>query len=170
MRKLTHDDLLQQFHLLRSDPQKYLTLTSEFIRQHPDTPDGYFSRHWAWGRIGRQDLALADLNKVLGLEKNPVSFRERGMVLRRLGEYRKALNDFDRSESLDPKGFVESWGPLFRADCHARLGNEEAALADCARLADDHWTPGLHGAPRGNKHEVIAEIRRLAATARTRSS
>ena len=88
------------------------------------------------------------------------------MVLRQLGEYRKAIDDFDRSDALDAKGFVDSWGPLFRADCHARLGNEEAALADCARLADDHWTPGIHGSPAGNKQEVIAEIRRRAVAAR----
>jgi len=166
MRELTFDDLLQQFHLLRSDPQRYLALSEEFIQQHPDDPDGYLSRHWAWGRLGRHDLALADLNKALGLEQNPVSFQERGMVLRQLGEYRKAIDDFDRSDALDAKGFVDSWGPLFRADCHARLGNEEAALADCARLADDHWTPGIHGSPAGNKQEVIAEIRRRAVAAR----
>lgn len=166
MRQTTYDDLLQQFDLLRSDPRKYLDLTEDFIRQHPDHSGGYFSRHWAWDRLGRPDLAVEDLNKSISLEQHPVSFRERGHMFRRLGDYHNAIQDYARSEALDPEGFVNSWGPLFRADCHARLGNEEAALTDCARLADDHWTPGLHGAPAGNKQEVIAEVRRRAAAAR----
>ncbi len=35
------------------------------------------------------------------------------------------------------------------------------SLADCATLRDDHWTPGVCGAPAGNKDEVTEEIRRL---------
>lgn len=58
------------------------------------------------------------------------------------------------------------FGPLFRADCHARLGDEAAALADCETMPDDHWTPGLFGTPVGTKQEVAAELRRRAAAAR----
>ena len=166
MRKLTHDDLLQQFHLLRSEPQKYLELIEEFIQRNPSDPNGYFRRHNAWDRLGRKDRALDDLNKSLTLEQHPITLKARGILLRGLGRYREALRDFDRVEALDPDLFVDSWCPLFRADCHAQLGNEEAALTDCARLTDDHWTPGLFGAPAGNKQEVIAEIRRRAAAAR----
>ena len=49
---------------------------------------------------------------------------------------------------------------------HARLGDEEAALADCAKLLDEHWTPGIFDTPRGDKQEVTARIRVLAAAAR----
>ncbi len=111
-----------------------------------------------------------DLNKSLTLEQHPITLKARGILLCDLGRYREAVRDFDQVEAPDPDLFVDSWCLLFRADCHARLGNEEAALTDCARLAENHWTPGLFGAPAGNKQEVMAEIRRLAATARTRSS
>ena len=64
-----------------------------------------------------------------------------------------------------PKGMGKYRG-ISLADCHARLGNLEAALADCAALRDDHWTPGVFGAPAGTKAEVTAEIRRLALALR----
>jgi hypothetical protein len=46
------------------------------------------------------------------------------------------------------------------------VGDEASALDCCARLPDNHWTPGLDGAPAGNKAEVAAELRRIAAEAR----
>jgi hypothetical protein len=49
---------------------------------------------------------------------------------------------------------------------HARLGNEVAALACCAQLPDDFWTPGFEGAPGGGKAEIADELRRRAAQAR----
>jgi tetratricopeptide (TPR) repeat protein len=183
MPKMTYDDLQEHFHLLRTAPEKYLVLAKELIYAEPDGSDGYWSRYQALTSLKRYEEALADLNKVLSIERaspDPDSFRcrekewltylARGNVLRALGRYREALDDFNRTEVLDPDGWDGSFIPLFRAECHARLGNEEAALADCAALSDDHWTPGLLGAPMGNKAEVIAEVRRLAAEARGKRS
>jgi tetratricopeptide (TPR) repeat protein len=153
-------------------------LAEEFIRAEPDDSYGYWSRYQALDSLERYEEALADLNKVLSIEEsmfNPddlgsrqkawVTYLARGNVLRALGRYREALDDFNRTQKLDPGPWEGTLTPLFRAECHARLGDEEAALADCAALSDDHWTPGLLGAPKGDKAEVIAEIRRLAAEA-----
>jgi hypothetical protein len=57
------------------------------------------------------------------------------------------------------------FGLLFQADAHARLGNEAAALAYCARLPDDFWTPGIEGAPGGKKAQIAEELRRIAGEA-----
>ena len=167
MTKITDDDLMQHFNLLRTDPQKYLSLADEVVRSNPDDPHAYFSRYQAWNRLGRKDLALADLNKTLSLEHHWITYESRGNLLCELGRYRAALDDFNRAEAMDPEEWAGGFGPLYRADCHACLGDETAALADCARLPDDHWTPGLFGAPAGNKDQVIAEIRRRAAAARS---
>jgi len=58
---------------------------------------------------------------------------------------------------------------LYEADSHAHLGDEASALDCCSRLPENHWTPGLDGAPAGNKAEVAAELRRIAAAARRKS-
>jgi hypothetical protein len=55
---------------------------------------------------------------------------------------------------------------LVQADCHARLGNEAAALACCARLHDDFWTGSIEGAPGGSKAEIAEKLRLIAADAR----
>jgi tetratricopeptide (TPR) repeat protein len=90
------------------------------------------------------------------------------MVYRHVGEYEKALEDFDRAEAIDPEGWEKDivLGLLDQADAHARLGNEAAALACCARLPDDFWTPGLDGAPSGGKAEIADKLRQIAADAR----
>jgi tetratricopeptide (TPR) repeat protein len=89
-------------------------------------------------------------------------------VYRHLGEYEKALEDFDRGEAINPKRWEEDvvFGLLYQADTHARLGDETAALACCARLPDDFWTPGIEGAPGGSKAEIADKLRHIAAGAR----
>jgi tetratricopeptide (TPR) repeat protein len=118
-------------------------------------------------KIGEPRRALDDLNKVIEVDPTPVSFFSRGEVYRHIGEYEKALADFRRAEVIDPKDWQDgAFGPLFQADAYARLGNEAQALACCAHLPDDFWTPGIAGAPGGGKAEVAEKLRRIAAEAR----
>ncbi len=83
--------------------------------------------------------------------------------------YETALEDYSRGEALEPEEWA-SFASLYQAGCHARLGDETSALACCARLPDDHWTPGLHGAPAGDKAAVADALRRIAAEARAGAS
>ena len=167
MPKITREDLSQNFHLLRTAPEKYLALAEELVRADPEKPDGYWCRHMAFDSLKQYELSLADLNKVLSLDQQWINYECRGNALRALGRYQEALEDYNRAEAANPEEWQGGFGRLFRAECHARLGNESAALEDCGALRDDHWTPGLLGAPAGNKDQVIAEVRRLAAGART---
>jgi tetratricopeptide (TPR) repeat protein len=163
--EITHDDIDRQFYLLRTEPQKFLTLTNEFVKQRPRDAGAYFVRHQAWSEVGQPELALADLEKSLELEDRPAPYEARGRLLQDLGRYQEAIEAYDHCERLDPAQWQGGFGPLFRADCHYRLGNEAAALADCDTLPNDHWTPGLLGAPAGTKSEVAKELRRRATAA-----
>jgi len=171
MKEPTSSEEILTFHkLLRSDPQAYLRIVNDRIRENPVNYHAYFDRHFAWMKIGEPRRALEDLNKAIELNPHVASFLSRGEVHRHLGEYERALEDFDRAEAIDPDQWEKNivFGLLFQADTHARLGNEAAALACCARLPDDFWTPGIQGAPGGSKAEVAAELRRRAADARRR--
>jgi tetratricopeptide (TPR) repeat protein len=154
------------YKLLKSDPERFLAIVQDYVRQYPTDPNGYFRRHHAWERLGRRDLALKDLDHSLRLEPHWVTFLSRGCLLRELGRYDDAIADFNRAEAADPESWPMALGPLYRADCHARQGNEAAALADCARLPDDHWTPGVFGTPAGDKQEVTAKIREIARSSK----
>src|SRR5262249_35997326 len=149
------------YDLLDSDPHRFLQMANEVITSNPQDRNGYLSRHRGWDAIGRQDLALADLDKALSLRDSQITRQSRAELLRRLGRRPEAIAEFDRAESMNPSLWPTGFGPLFRAHSHAVLGNLEAALADCAALPNDHWTPELDGAPGGTKAEVTAEIRRL---------
>ena len=164
--EVTHDEIDRQFYQLLKDPERFLELTNQLIERHPDDPLAYFSRHQAWESLGLLDFALADLDTSLALEDHYSTHDARGDVLRRLGRYREAIDEYKRSEQMNPIQWEGGFGRLFRADCHARLGDEAAALADCETMPNDHWTPGLFGTPAGNKQEVAAELCRRAAAAR----
>ena len=165
----TAEEVLALDKLLDSDPQAYLRIVNGWIDKNPANTHAHFRRHFVWMKIGEPGRALADLDKVIELDPTPVSLFSRGEVYRHIGEYEKALADFDHGEAIDPKDWqAGGFGPLFQADTHARLGNEAAALACCARLPDHFWTPGMHDTPVGGKAEIADALRRIAAEARRR--
>jgi tetratricopeptide (TPR) repeat protein len=158
--KVLHD-------LLRSHPRRYLRIVNEWIAENPGNSHAYFDRHFAWLKLGEPQRALADLDMVIQLDPKPVAFWSRGEVYRRIGEYAKALEDLDRGEAINPAQWTEdAFGLLVQADCHAKLGNEAAALACCERLPDDFWTGSVHGAPGGSKAEIAEKLRQIVADAR----
>lgn len=163
----TAEEVRALHSMLRTDPQRYLRIINSWIEINPRNAHAFFERHLGWLKTGEPARALEDLNRVIELDPEPVAFRSRGEVYRRLGEYKKALADFSRGEALDPKQWEnDAFGVYYQADVHARLGDESAALSCCARLPDDFWTPGIDGAPGGGKAEISDQLRRIAADAR----
>src|SRR6266481_5306366 len=113
MAQVTIADLMSD--LLRSDPQSYLELVQEFVRQNPNDWRGYGFRHEAWSELGRHDLALADIDNAIALrEPHPLLHLLRGMVLRRLNRHQAAVEEFGRSREMDPESWVHMFGPLYR--------------------------------------------------------
>jgi len=154
-------------NILRYQPERYLTIVNKWIKEYAGDIEAYFSRHLAWMKLGQPWLAIDDLNKVINAGGNEIELMSRGEVYRDLGDHQKALDDFARAEALDPVEWDgHQVGLLFQADSHARLADEASALAYCARLQDDFWTPGLNGAPAGNKAEIAERLKEIAAEAR----
>lgn len=166
MRDKSPETLKAEVDLLMAKPEAYLQMMTERLRQDPNDASLYFSRHHASARLGRLDDALADLDRSVEMDDMPIKRLARGAVLARLGRYRDALTDFQLGEAADTDKFIGNYWPLHGADCHARLGNLEAAMSECARITDGFFSPGLDGTPRGYKPEIEAELRRRAAAAR----
>jgi tetratricopeptide (TPR) repeat protein len=153
--------------LFRSDTARYLQIVNGWIVENPNNSHAYFDRHFAWMKLGDPQRALDDINKSIELEPEPVAFTMRGEVYRFLGDYQKAVADYARAEALDPEEWQENgFCLLYQADAHAHLGNEPAALACCARLRDDFWTPGMNNTPGGGKAEIAQKLRQIVADTR----
>lgn len=132
------DDDDKEFRRLYTDPSKFLELMNELVDQNPADAHAYFRRHWAWKELGSPALALDDLDKSLTLEDHYVTHRVKGRLLYVMGRYKEAIASLDRCQQAAPAKWPEAFGPLLRADCYARLGDEAAALADRHTLPDDH--------------------------------
>jgi tetratricopeptide (TPR) repeat protein len=152
---------------LRHDPARSLGICERYVSAHPDDADGLFSRFQALRRLGEYERALADINRVLELDPNCAGYSSRGDLFHGVGDYRRGIEDLTHARELNEWEWKTSFDPHMRADCYARLGRLDEALADCEFISDDHWMPaGVRGLPGGNKQEFIAEIRRRAALAR----
>ena len=155
------------FGLLRSDPQRFLKVVSGWIAENPANSGAYFTRHHGWMQIGEPLRALQDLDRSIELRPTQMDFLSRGDVLRHLGRYPEAIAAYRQGEAMDPRAWEEGvLGLYYQADTYARLGDEKTALAYCARLPDDFWTPGLQGAAAGGKAEVGDRLQAIAAKAR----
>jgi tetratricopeptide (TPR) repeat protein len=83
------------------DAKKY----SSDITRHPDDPDAYILRARAYRSLGRQEDAIADLTKAIGLSKHPYYVAQattnRGEIYLELGEYSTAEADFSAVIELE---------------------------------------------------------------------
>jgi len=164
---ISPEDVFALHKLRRANLRRYLDIVNEWLRKNPKNFRAYFQTAFRVERRGEPRRALADLNKVVELAPTPAAFCARGRVYRQIGEHENALADFRRGEAMNPKESEDAAITLlYQADSHALLGDAANALACCARLRDDFWTPGLDGAPGGGKAEIAKELRRIAAEAR----
>ncbi|HUN51517.1 MAG TPA: tetratricopeptide repeat protein [Candidatus Sulfotelmatobacter sp.] len=139
-----------------------LALCDEAIRQQPDQPHGYQRRGGTLRQMGRLNEALAGFNKLVELVPDrEYAYYGRGTVLFELGRYAEAVADYSRSAELDHDQFFGAVNYLYRAECYFRLGDYEAALADCARVPDDFDFPGFRNRPNGSKQLIIDDIERI---------
>jgi tetratricopeptide (TPR) repeat protein len=147
---------------LAGDFTTALSMCEAVIRQQPDQPRGY---HWRGGtlqQMGRFQDALIDFNKLVDLAPTQTyAYRARTSALFDLGRYGEAIDDYTRSADLDKDQFFGAVNYLYRAECHFRLGDYDAALADCARVPDDFDFPGFRDRPDGSKNLILTDIERI---------
>lgn len=166
----TPEEVLEFHRVRQASPTRAVEVASGWIERNPTSATALYSRHIAWMDLGDSQSALADVTKAIELEPTPTRYSARGDIYRHLGQYERAIADYEKGQAMDPARWEENAIPLlYQADAYARAGNEPMALSCCARLPDDFWTPGPNGTPPGKKAEIAEELRRRAAAARARA-
>jgi tetratricopeptide (TPR) repeat protein len=131
------------------------------IADNPSEAGGYGLMAAVLRAMGNPTAALPYRNKVVELEPGKVtSHYALADLLYDMGDYAAAIVAFTRTAELDDGDFYGPASYLYRADCHRRLGNYEAAIADCQLVPDDFDFPGFLGYWEGTKHHLLAEIER----------
>ncbi len=158
---MTDQEWQQYYDLLYSHPEQYAHIAAETISTYPGDSAGY--RDYATYSVHTEyfDHALSDLTRALLLDGNVATRFERATVLMRLGRYHEALAEFDHCGRGDC-----TIAHSCRATCHAYLGNLDEALAECARISDDHCMPDIFGQFGGTKAQITETARRIASAGR----
>ena len=82
-------------------------------------------------RQGKLELAIQDYDKAIALESNVFAYHQwRGDCYYRLGQWSKALADFELIVKLDPR---DAWGEFDRALARRATGNLDGAIEDFDR-------------------------------------
>lgn len=106
-----------------------------WIASHPDDSNKFAAlngRCWARALSGTSlPLALKDCNSaLLAMPHNPALLDSRGLVRLRMGDFAKALADYDEVLAKDDK---VAWSHYGRGIARLRLGQKEAGEADLAK-------------------------------------
>lgn len=84
----------------------------------------------------KYDLAVKDLNKALEQQKNSANYWQRGSVYYKLGEYRKAADDYSRAIEINDYRTMTDRIYSMRAQAYEKLGEKEKAAADRKAVND----------------------------------
>ncbi len=99
--------------------------------RQPDEPIIYFNRGISLARLGREEEALSDFNKVLKLDEgNLDALNNKGSILLSLGLYAEALGCFEEILKADRKNVMASYN---KACAFARMGEAKKSAAALKR-------------------------------------
>ena len=117
------------------DYQRASDQYSIWIAAHPDDSKRFVAlngRCWALAMTGRElDRALKDCNGALAIRPHTPAFLDsRGLVRVRMGDYAKAIIDYDEALKANPD---MAWSHYGRGIAKLRIGQKEAGEADLAK-------------------------------------
>ncbi len=162
--KMTEEEFQQYLDLFYTHPEQYLRIAEDMIARYPDDVTAYTHCARYYVEMEQYDDALRYLDKASEFDHGRFIPFNRGEVLRQAGRYEEALLAFNDCNP-DRRWFGSAFY-VNRATCYAYLGNLEAALAECANIADDYDIPSIHGEFGGTKAQIIETVRRVVGTAR----
>ena len=113
---------------LYTTSQSNLTSLSEVIEKHPGDPQAYNMRGSVYGEAGRNEQAIADFDKAIGLDANYAqAYANRALIYRKTGKLDLALADDNKALAIDAS-YVPAY--LGRGIVYREQGRSSQALGD----------------------------------------
>ena len=123
---------------------------SKVIELHPAAPNGWVARGAAYLDLNNFQAAIADASQAIIVNpKDAAAFNLRGSAIRKNGDAKKALEDFNRAVELAPN--ADNY--YQRGATYQLLGDHQSAIADFTQVID--MIPDL-----GHAYFARAESRR----------
>lgn len=96
-------------HFGRGEFRSTILDCEQVLYLNPDVVDGYYTRGLAYSKMeGQEAKAIEDFTKVIALESDrAMTYKLRADVYYKLGEYEKALSDYDQSIALGLSSAIE---------------------------------------------------------------
>lgn len=136
------------------------------IRLAPRRAYYYETRAGYWISLRQLDRALADLDRDIALVPRPYAYFMRGQVYSQMGNFSRALEDFDTAIARQPANTQFYRG---RSLARAATGDVAGALADAEHLvavvpqqAESWYARGVARALQGRDREAVADFDRAA--------
>lgn len=152
--------------------ERALAHYNKAVELAPEDPNVLINRGVVNQALGRHQPALQDLESALKLGENAWAYLYRGMLWERIGEDRRALEDYSRAIRLDSSLAV---GYYRRGLLHARSREYDKALQDQNRVveldgnhAGAHTARGVARAALGDYKGALSDLDRGCALAPSR--
>jgi tetratricopeptide (TPR) repeat protein len=149
--------------LRNEDYRTAFVIWNDTVAKRPDNPRAYHNRGYAYEKLGRDDLAMADYDEALKLKDDYVETRvNRGILFRRLGRYEDALRDHAKTIELKPR---DADAYYTRAYTHGLFNRHKPAIDDyTAGIALDHPANSMKAYyNRGNSHHALGQDKEAIA-------
>ena len=122
----------------------------------PNHPDALVDRAVVNRALGLYQPALHDVERALKLSENPWAYLLRGLILERLGEIKRAVDDYSRAVRLD-SNFAE--GYYRRGLLYARSGEYDKAFQDQNQVVELDGNHASAYTARGAARAALGDVR-----------
>lgn len=97
------------------------------IEIYPDYDFAYYNRAKVYEDLHQYELALADINKAIQLNKKSDYYLARGIIYKNLEDFENSLNDFNRAIEINPQNGIAfiNRGYLKREQLNDKKGAEK---------------------------------------------
>ena len=139
-----------------------VSLWEDSIKYSPNKARVNASLGRVYGSQGQYDKSIFYLSRAISLKSDNISYENRGVIYAEEGQLTQAIDDLNKSISMDPYYFVtyvkRSWVYQIQHNYQAALDDINHAIALDPNFADAHIEKGMLEMAIGNPQEALVSF------------